>query len=174
MRTKRSAQVDGPHLRQAQAQDGRYLIVTNDPTLSYPKMFEWYRAKAGVEKDFRISKSQLKVNPLFLHKDNRIQAMLRLNMLALLTYTLVERQVRQAGLALTTRRLIESLDSLSVIETQAVDGSVFYRLNPLSPKQAELIAALRSIFPVGPAPLLLPASPVSAPAPGPPLPLEFG
>jgi transposase len=167
-------QVDVPTLRQAQDQDGRYLIVTNDPSLSYPQMFERYRAKDGVEKDFRICKSQLKVSPLFLHKDERIQAMLLLNMLALLAYTLLERQARQAGLALTTRRIIESLDSLSVIETQAVDGSVCYRLTPLSRQQAELIEGLRFIFPVEPEPLGLPAGPSSAPEPGAPLLLAFG
>lgn len=167
-------QVDGPTLRQAQDQDGRYLIVTNDPTLSYAQMFERYRAKDGVEKDFRICKSQLKVSPLFLHKDERIQAMLLLNMVALLAYTLLERQARQAGLALTTRRIIERLDSLSVIETQAVDGSVCYRLTPLSPEQAELIEVLRFIFPGEPEPLGLPAGPSSAPEPGAPLLLAFG
>ena len=90
-------QVDLPKLRQTQQQDGRYLIVTNDLTLSYEKMFELYRAKDGVEKDFRISKSQLKVSPIFLHRDDRIQAMLMLNMLALLAYTILERQARQSG-----------------------------------------------------------------------------
>ncbi|RLC76519.1 MAG: hypothetical protein DRI61_13145 [Chloroflexi bacterium] len=59
------------------------------------------------------------------------------------------------GLALTTRRIIESLDSLTVIETQAVDGSAFYRLTPFTQEQAELIEALRHIFPAEVAPRLL-------------------
>jgi len=171
-------QVNVPKLRQAQDQDGRYLIVTNDPTLNYEKMFELYRAKDGVEKDFRISKSQLKVSPIFLHRDDRIQAMLMLNMLALLAYTLLERQARRSGLALTPRRIIESLDSLTVIETQAVDGSSFYRLTPLTQEQAELIEALRHIFPAEVTPRLLsesrPSEPGAAsPAPEPLL-LEAG
>ena len=150
-----------------QEQEGRYLIVTNDLTLSYARMFELYRAKDGVEKDFRISKSQLKVSPLFLHKDERIQAMLMLNMLALLAYTVLERQARQSGLSLTSRRLIEQLDSLCVIETHCVDGSSFYRLTPVSQKQAELIDALRTIFPAEPEPLSLSTGPSSAPEPAP-------
>ena len=150
-----SWQVDAPKLKLAQEQDGRYLLVTNDRRLSYQKMFELYRAKDGVEKDFRISKSQLKVSPIFLHRDDRIQTMLMLNMLALLAYTILERQARKSGLAFTTRRIIESLDSLTVIETQTVDGSSFYRLTPLTQEQVELIAALRHIFPVDVAPHLL-------------------
>jgi len=160
-------QVKVNQLRETMQHDGRYLIATNDPTLSPIRMFELYRAKDGVEKDFRICKSQLKVSPLYLHKDERIQSMLLLNMLALLTYTIVERQARQSGLPLTTRRIIEQLDSLTVIETHCVDRSHFYRLTPVSQEQARLIEALRTIFPAEPEPLLLPAGPLSVPNPTP-------
>jgi len=163
-----SWQVDVPKLKLAQEQDGRYLLVTNDLSLSYEKMFELYRNKDGVEKDFRISKSQLKISPLFLHRDDRIQTMLMLNMLALLAYTILERQARRSGLALTTRRIIESLDNLTVIETQTVDGSSFYRLTPFTQEQVELIAALRRIFPADITPRLLskdtPTKPGTAPS----------
>jgi transposase len=150
-------------LRETMVQDGRYLIVTNDRALTPAGMFALYRAKDGVEKDFRICKSQLKISPLYLHKDNRIQSMLLLNMLALLAYTILERQARQAGLALTSRRIMEQLDSLNIIETHCVDGSYFYRLTPVSQEQAELIEALRYIFPAEPEPLSLPPGLRSAP-----------
>jgi transposase len=160
-------QVKVNQLRETMQQDGRYLIVTNDPTLSPTRMFELYRAKDGVEKDFRICKSQLKVSPLYLHKDERIKSMLLLNMLALLAYTVLERQARQSGLALTTRRIMEQLDTLTVIETHCVDGSRFYRLTPVSQKQAELIEAFRLIFPAETEPLPLPVTASSAPDPVP-------
>lgn len=160
-------QVKVNQLRETMQQDGRYLIVTNDPRLSPTRMFELYRAKDGVEKDFRICKSLLKVSPLYLHKDERIQSMLLLNMLALLAYTILERQAQQSGLALTTRRIMEQLDTLTVIETHCVDGSRFYRLTPVSQKQAELIKALRLIFPAETEPLPLPVAASSAPDPVP-------
>jgi hypothetical protein len=160
-------QVKVNQLRETMQPDGRYLIVTNDLTLSPTRMFELYRAKDGVEKDFRICKSQLKVSPLYLHKDERIQSMLLLNMLALLAYTILERQAQQSGLALTTRRIIEQLDTLTVIETHCVDGSRFYRLTPVSQAQAELIEALRTIFPAETEPLPLPGAASSAPDPVP-------
>jgi hypothetical protein len=40
--------------------------------------------------------------------------MLLMHMLALLTYNLLERQARQHGLALTTRRIIAVLESLTI------------------------------------------------------------
>jgi transposase len=164
-------QVNVPLLRQAMALDGRYLLATNDPGLTPARMFELYRAKDGVEKNFRICKSQLKVSPLFLHKDERIEAMLLLNMLALLAYTLLERQARQSGLSLTTRRIIEQLEPLTVIETECLDGSRFYRLTALTPEQADLWAKLRTIFPAEAPlfrlpPITVPASAPTTPEPG--------
>jgi transposase len=163
-------QVNVSLLRQTMAQDGRYLLATNDPSLSPARMFELYRAKDGVEKDFRICKSQLKVSPLFLHKDERIEAMLLLNMLALLAYTLLERQARQSGLQLTTRYIIEQLEPLTVIETECRDGSRFYRLTPLTAEQADLLARLRTIFPADAALFRLPPITVSTPEQLAPLP----
>jgi transposase len=49
-------------------QDGRYLLVTNDWPLSPRRTFDLYRQKDGVEKRFTVSKSDLKVSPIYLHK----------------------------------------------------------------------------------------------------------
>ena len=65
---------DEAALAQAERLDGRYLLVTNQWRLSYQEMFQLYRDKDAVEKAFRISKQELCVAPLYLHKDQRIQA----------------------------------------------------------------------------------------------------
>lgn len=98
--------------------------------------------------------------------------MLLLNMLALLTYSILERQMGQHDLQLTTRRLIEQLETLCVIETHCWDGSVLFRLTPLTPDQARLVERLDAVLQVPcqpvvdwahidgrapPPPLLLPA-----------------
>ena len=125
-------QLDTEALAQKERLDGRYLLVTNDWSLSHQQMFQLYRDKDGGEKRFLISKQDLKVSPIYLHKDQRIAAMLLLNMLALLAYSLLERQMRQQGLQLTTRQLIRKLEQLSLIETRCHDGSQLYRLTPVS------------------------------------------
>jgi transposase len=134
--------IDTDALWHAMQTDGRYLLVTNDWSLSPQRMIELYHAKDGVEKCFRVSKQVLRVRPLYVHSDERIQAMLLLNMLALLVYNLLEREMRQRGLPLTTRRLIEQLEDLTVIETHCWDGSVLQRLTPVSAEQRQLIAFL--------------------------------
>jgi transposase len=130
----------------AMRKDGRYLLVTNDWSLSPQRMFDLYRQKDGVEKRFRISKSDLKVSPIYLHKDERIEGMLLINMLALLTYSLLERQARQNGWQMTTRRIIETLNSLDVVETWCWDGSLLYRIVPVDEEQAVLLEILAQVL----------------------------
>jgi transposase len=138
--------IDRYALLLAMRQDGRYLLVTNDGSLSPQRMFDRYREKDGVEKDFRIAKSDLQVSPIYLHKDARIEGMLLINMLALLTYSLLERQVRQSGWPMTTRRVIRTLESLDIIETWCWDGSVLYRLVPVDEEQAALLEVLAQVL----------------------------
>ena len=137
--------VDALKRVEAEQRDGRYLIVTNDKKLTIRQMFDTYRAKDGVEKDNRISKSDLCVSPIRLHKDDRIEAYLFINMVALLAYTILERQVKQTGLMITTRRIIEQLDQLSVIETHCWDGSYLIRMTPVTQEQADLLRILTHI-----------------------------
>ena len=126
-------------LWQAEQKDGRYLLVTNDWSLSHQQIFQLYRDKDGVEKRFHICKSDLQVSPLYLHQDQRIASMLMLNMLALLAYSLLERQLRKHGLQLTTRHLLKRLEALSMIETHCHDGSCLRRLTPVDPAVALIL-----------------------------------
>jgi hypothetical protein len=122
--------------------DGRYLLVTNDWTLSHHEMFRLYRQKDGVEKCFHVCKDDLDVSPLYLHQDERISSMLFVHMVALLAYTILQRQMRQRGLSVTTRRLIQRLEPLCVIETRCWDGSSLRRLSPAHP---DLLALLQLV-----------------------------
>jgi transposase len=133
-------------LWQAMQQDGRYLLATNDWNLSPHKMLALYRRKDGVEKRIEVSKKDLKVSPVYLHKDERIEAMLLINMLALLAYSLLERQVRQHGLQMTTRRIIAKLQTLDVVETFCWDGSHLIRLVPVDEEQAAILQLLAEVL----------------------------
>jgi transposase len=164
--------IDRHTLLLAMQKDGRYLLVTNDWRLSLQRMFDLYRDKDGVEKRFKVSKSDLKVSPIYLHKDERIEGMLLINMLALLAYSLVERQVRQNGLQMTTRRVIDKLESLDLIETLCWDSSQLYRVVPVDREQALLLEILAHVLaelrrPRWPHPLLPSGSTLPLPLPPP-------
>jgi len=138
--------VDRVALQKVMHRDGRYLLVTNDWTLSPQQMLALYHRKDDVEKCARVAKSQLQVSPIYVHKDERIEAMLFINMLALLAYSVLERQARQGGLQLTTRRIIEKLESLDVVETHCVDGSRLVKLVPVDEEQAMLLSVLAQVL----------------------------
>ena len=138
--------VDTDALHQAMERDGRYLLVTNDWSLSPQKMLAFYHQKDGVEKRIQVAKGHLRVSPIYLHKDERIEAMLLLNMLALLAYSLLERQARQGGLQMTTRHIIEKLQSLDVVETVCWDGSRLLRLVPVNEEQAQVLQILAHVL----------------------------
>jgi transposase len=115
--------IDANAWQAAERKDGRFLLVTNDANLSYPEMLALYRKKDAVEKRFEVCKQDLKMRPLHVHSDERIQAMLLVNLIALLAYSLLERQVQQHGLNLTARRLIDQLATLQIQVIEAWDGS---------------------------------------------------
>lgn len=122
--------------------DGRYVLVTNDPTLTPTKMLALYRDKDQVEKRFRVFKQDLRVRPLFVHSDERIRALLLVNLIALLAYSLLERQARQQGLTLTTRRIFERLAQLQVVEVEAWDGSRVWKVSELTVAQSTLLVCI--------------------------------
>ena len=131
--------VDREALREMCRLKGRYLLVTDHPALSAREMLETYKDKDKVEKRFRVAKGVLRVRPIYLHKDERIAAMLLVNMIALLVYPLAERRCRRNGLHITTRQMLYAFGSLHVIESQFIDGSVLYQSMPLTPQQREIL-----------------------------------
>lgn len=150
--------IDANALQAAGRGDGRFLLVTNDFRLSDAEMLALYRQKDAVEKRFEVSKQDLKVRPLHVHSDERIQAMLLINLIALLAYSLLERQAQQHGLCLTARRIIEQLSTLQVQALEAWDGSRAWSFQQTVPGQVQLLTALlqaldekpRSPLPTGP------------------------
>ena len=134
--------LDADALQAAERGDGRFLLVTNDFHLAYPEMLALYRQKDTLEKRFEVSKQDLKVRPLYVHSDERIQAMLLVNLIALLAYSLLERQAQQSGLGLTARRIIEQLSTLQVQLLEAWDGSQTCSWQETTPGQGQLLTLL--------------------------------
>jgi transposase len=78
--------------------DGWYALITNqDPAkAAAAAVFLAYKGQPQVERRYHELKGPLAVAPVFLHDNKRIAALLHVLMLALLVYSLIERQVRRA------------------------------------------------------------------------------
>jgi transposase len=137
-----SWRIDGEALKQAMALDGKFLLVTNDRTLSGAEMVALYGQKDKVEKSFRTLKSPLRMRPVFLHKDERIEALMFVNMLALLVYSILEMKCRRGGLVVTGEAVLKGFAYLSAVYTTFVDGSVQLRVEELNTFQRDVVRAL--------------------------------
>ncbi len=82
----------------AAATDGIYALATNLPgaDLRAVHVLRRYKAQEVVERRNRDAKSTLKVRPVFLHNDDRIDALISIVGLALLVYGLIEADLRRA------------------------------------------------------------------------------
>lgn len=77
--------------------DGIYALATNIPgPLSPTRVLRLYKHQHVVEQRHRDAKQTLRVRPVFLHNDDRIEGLLAIVGLALLVFGLIEAAVRQA------------------------------------------------------------------------------
>ena len=126
--------------------DGLYALATNlpDPTggeLNALDVLRIYKDQWVVEQRHRDLKQTLRVRPVFLHNDDRIEALIAVIGIALLIFGLIEAELRAAlgdGVPLpgilpegraakpTARAALAAFDGLSVTYTQ--DGLVLDRL----------------------------------------------
>jgi transposase len=85
--------------------DGVFPLITNDSSLSELEMLLAYKSQPALEKRFSHLKTDFEVAPVYLKEVSRIQALLCVYFLALLTESLLERELRRA----MDRDAIESL-----------------------------------------------------------------
>lgn len=84
-------------IAEAAATDGIYALATNLPgRLSAGKLLRLYKEQTLVERRHRDLKGPLRVRPIFLQNDERIDALLSVVGLALLVFGLIEADLRRA------------------------------------------------------------------------------
>ena len=88
--------------------DGLFPLITNSNELSAVDVLKTYKQQPFLEKRFQTSKSILEVAPVFLKKNERIEATVFLYFIALMIVSLIERNIRQQ----MKEKAIESLPIL--------------------------------------------------------------
>ena len=130
-------------LAQAEAVDGRYLLGTNDAALSACQMLTLFKQQEVVERRFKIIKGPIRIRPLFLHKEERVESLLFVAMLALLVYSILEILCRRAGEQTTARQVLQRFERLAAVYIQFSDGSQLKLPSALNAAQQQLIELLR-------------------------------
>ena len=133
--------VQAEQLALAQERDGRYLLVTNRP-LSAEEMVRQFKAQDQIEKRNRTLKGPIRIRPIFLHKQERIEALIFICMLALLAFSILEMLAKRAHIAMTAEYILKQFQTLTAVYTRFQDGSWWKRLVPLTEFQSNFLQAL--------------------------------
>lgn len=136
-------QVDEEKLAQAAALDGRYLLGTNRFSLDAYQMLVRFKRQEVVERRIKTVKGPIQVRPLFLHKQERVEGLVLVTMLALLVYTILEMLCRRAGNYITARQVLERFELLAATYFQFGDGSWLKLPSALNETQQQLIELLK-------------------------------
>lgn len=75
---------------------GRFILATNDPTLSADTLLEYYKGQGVAERGFRFLKDKsFRVSEFFLKKNSRIQALAMIMVFCLFIYSMTEFRLRR-------------------------------------------------------------------------------
>lgn len=89
--------LDAAAVARASATDGLYALATNLPgRLTASALLRIYKDQSLVECSHRNAKGTLRVRPVFLHNDDRIDALVSIVGLALVVFGLIELDLRRA------------------------------------------------------------------------------
>jgi hypothetical protein len=95
-----------------------------------------------IEKCFRTAKGPLRVHPLFVRSDARIEGLILVTMLAVLVRALLERLGRRHGLARSADHLLATFAGLQAVDLLWADGSTQRLLAEVTPFQVQVLQSL--------------------------------
>jgi hypothetical protein len=129
-------------LAAAAALDGRYVLGTNDPTLTADEQLATSKRRDVPEKRYALLKGPLAVRPVFLHKQERILSLVFCTLIALLVFALLEWAARRVGEPASGTALLARFAALRLLVLSFHDGSRSRRVTGLDPPAADLLRAL--------------------------------
>jgi transposase len=88
-------ELDRDELARAECEDGVFPLVTNDRQFDAEQVLRAYKRQPLIEKRFSQFKTDFAVAPVYLKNVSRIQGLLAVYFLVLLTQTLMERELRR-------------------------------------------------------------------------------
>ena len=136
---------------------GRFILATNDLSLSADDLLTYYKGQGAVEQGFRFLKDKsFRIAEIFLKKPSRIQALAMIMVLCLFVYSLTEyrlrRRLREAGESVLSQVKKPTQNPTlkwvffkfrSVLELKIiVDGEVVPKVTNMKPELVKIISLL--------------------------------
>lgn len=107
--TKGKLSFDEEKLREEEMLDGYYAIVTSELHQTDDKIIEIYRGLWKIEESFKITKSDLEARPVYLSREDRIQAHFLICFIALTISRIIQHKL---GNKFPASRILESLSKV--------------------------------------------------------------
>jgi len=121
--------------------DGRYLLVTNRP-LSADEMLSHFKGQDKIEKHIHAIKGPIRIRPMFLHNQERIESLVFICMLSLLVYSILEMLSKRANIVMTGESILKQFQTSTVVYITFKDGSIWKQVALLTTFQREFIEKL--------------------------------
>ena len=116
--------------------DGKWLLRTNDDTLTPDDLAAAYKQLVAVERGWRDMKGALKLRPVYHYREDRIRAHIQLCWLALLLI-----RVAETATGDTWRNIRHELERMHLVTLATADGRVAQR-SVATPGQQAILHAL--------------------------------
>jgi len=118
--------IDPAKVRQAERRDGKFVVHSNDDTLTPEDLALGYKQLAQVERAWRLLKSGLRIRPIFHWAPHRICAHVSLTMVALLLERLAETACGD-----TWRNIRDDLRQIKLVQFLTPQGDLWQVTEPL-------------------------------------------
>ena len=136
-----SISIDREKLQQDQKWDGMKGYLTNTE-LSSSDVVDNYNNLWKIEKAFRISKTDLKIRPVYHRLKERIQAHICISFMAYLVYKELERVLKESSSTITMNTAIDNINKMYEVITDK-NKAIRLKNNPI---QQKILEALSSNF----------------------------
>ena len=128
--------IDKAAIKREAILDGKWLLRTNDETLTPDDLAAAYKQLIAVERGWRDMKGALRLRPVFHYREDRIRAHVQLCWLALLLIRVIETAASD-----TWRNLRHELDRMHMVTLATTEGRVAQR-SVATPGQQAILHAL--------------------------------
>jgi transposase len=120
--------LDTEAIRQAPRLDGKWVLITNDDTLSVEDAAVAYKSLLVIERCFRsLKRGQIQLGPMYHRLSQRIEAHVKICVLALLIQRVVEHTTGESWFSLR-----HQLNALQATEFRTATHPFFHRNEPTS------------------------------------------
>jgi len=134
--------IDRGKIREAARYDGKWVIETNDDTISLEDAASGYKGLMVIERCFRsLKRTQIKMTPMYHWVPRRIETHVRLCVLALLIERVAELSCNKPW-----HQIREALERLQVTKFENSSHRFFHR-NELAPETANILKLLKIKIP---------------------------